>query len=160
MKKFIITSCAILFTIIGYAQSQDEVAMIQGLWGQEKRELIANVIKLAPEEETVFWEHYDAYEISRKELGRERLAILTEYADNYETLTNEMASDLINRGIANNIAIDKLIKKTFKKMSKSIPALKAALFVQLENYFMIEIQTEIQENMFFIGELDSLMNDD
>ena len=160
MKKFIITSCAILFTIIGYAQSQDEVAMIQGLWGQEKRELIANVIKLAPEEETVFWEQYDAYETSRKELGRERLAILTEYADNYETLTNEMASDLINRGIANNIAIDKLIKKTFKKMSKSIPALKAALFVQLENYFMIEIQTEIQENIFFIGELDSLMNDD
>lgn len=160
MKNFIITSCAILFTIYGYAQSQDEVAMIQGLWGQEKRELIADVIKLSPEEETVFWEQYDAYEISRKELGRERLAILTQYADNYESLTDEMASDLIYRGIANNMALDKLIKKTFKKMSKSIPALKAALFVQLENYFMIEIQTEIQENIFFIGELDALMDQD
>ena len=160
MKKIIISICAILFSIIGYAQSQDEVAMIQGLWGQEKRDLIANIIKLAPEEETVFWEQYDAYEISRKELGRERLAILTQYADNYDSLTDEMASDLIYRGIANNMAIDKLIKKTFKQMSKSIPALKAALFVQLENYFMIEMQAEIQENIFFIGELDSLMNDD
>ena len=93
-------------------------------------------------------------------MGRERLAILNQYADNYDSLTDEMASDLIYRGITNNMAIDKLIKKTFKQMSKSIPALKAALFVQLENYFMIEMQAEIQENILFIGELDSLMNDD
>lgn len=157
MKKLIILSFTILFSIIGYAQSTDEVEIIQGVWGQEKREIVAKYMALTPDEEITFWNDYDAYEVSRKELGKERLTILNEYADNYENLSNEKATDLINRSIANNMAIDKLIKKTFKKMSKSIPATQAALFVQLENYFMVVTKMAIQESVFFIGELDDLM---
>jgi len=146
-----------LFSLIGYAQSSDDIEIIQGLWGKEKREIVANYMKLTSDEGIAFWNDYKAYEVSRKELGKERLVILNEYAENYESLSNEKATDLINRSIANNMAIDKLNKKTFKQMSKSIPATQAALFVQLENYFMVVTKMAIQESVFFIGELDDLI---
>ena len=158
MKKIIVISCTFLFTLLGYSQSTEDVDINQATWGKEKRELVASYMKLSSEaEETAFWNEYNAYEESRKELGKERLAILNEYSDNYEGITDDVATDLIYRSISNNMAIDKLLKSTFKNMSKSIPATQAALFVQLENYFMVITKMAIQEDIFFIGELDDLM---
>lgn len=157
MKKIITIAFTILISLTGYSQNNDEIQIIQDLWGLEKKEIVSTYMKLTSEEATSFWEEYNKYETSRKELGRERLTILNEYADNYENLSDEIASDLMKRGLANQMSIDKLINKTFKKMSKSIPSKKAALFVQLENYFMVVTKMAIQESIFFIGELDGLM---
>jgi len=157
MKKLITIAFTILISLTGYSQDNDEIQIIQDLWGLEKKEIVSTYMKLSSEEATSFWDVYNAYEVSRKELGKERLTILNEYAKNYENLSDEMASDLMKRGLANQMSIDKLINKTFKKMSKSIPAKKAALFVQLENYFMVVTKMAIQESIFFIGELDGLM---
>ena len=157
MKKLTLICCTLFISLSGYTQSTDDIAIIQGLWGKEKKDIVEQYMELTTAEESAFWDIYESYELSRKELGRERLAILQEYADNYFNLSNEMASDLIHRGIENNIAIQKLAKKTFKKMEKSIPPVKAALFIQLENYFLIATQMEIQDNILFIGDLEDLM---
>jgi len=157
MKKLIIFCGALLISISGYAQSTDDIAIIQGLWGKEKRAIVEQYMDLSTAEATPFWNAYETYETSRKELGSERLGILTEYADSYFELSNETASDLIHRGIANNISYQKLAKKTFKDMSKVIPPVKAAKFIQLENYFRIAILMEIQDEIPFIGELDELI---
>jgi len=157
MKKLLIISCTLLISIGVNAQSTDDVNLIQSIWGKEKRVIVQDYMILTPEEVMPFWEDYDAYELSRKDLGKDRIAILQEYADNFETLTDDKAADLINRGIANNIAIQKLAQKTFKKMSKSISSLKAARFIQLENYFLVSIQMYILESIPFVGELDDMM---
>ena len=157
MKNLIIFCAALLISISSYAQSTDDIAIIQGLWGKEKRAIVEQYMDLSAEEATSFWGAYETYESSRKELGAERLEILTAYADNYFELTEEIASDLIHRGIANNISYQKLAKKTFKQMDKSISTVKAAKFIQLENYFRIAILMEIQEGIPFVGELDDLI---
>ncbi len=82
------------------------------------------------------------------------MAILSEYAKNYGSISGEVATDLIHRGAANNIAIQKLLKKTFKKMSKSMDAVKAAKFIQLENYFSTAIQMSIMESIPFVDEFE------
>ena len=157
MKKIIFFCGALLISISSYTQSTDDIAIIQGLWGKEKRAIVEQYMDLSTTEATAFWGAYESYETSRKELGRERLEILTEYADSYLELSDEIASDLIRRGIANNISYQKLAKKTFKQMEKTIPSVKAAKFIQLENYFRIAILMEIQDDIPFIGELDDLI---
>ena len=108
---------------------------------------------LSEAQAAAFWPEYEAYELSRKELGKERVAILSDYAKNYGSLTPEIATELINKAAANNIAIQKLLKKTFKKMSKAIDAVTVAKFIQLENYFLIMIQMTIQESIPFVDEI-------
>jgi hypothetical protein len=65
----------------------------------------------------------------------------------------------MNKAIDNNIALQKLLQKTFKSMSKVIPPVKAAQFIQLENYFMVTLQMEIQEDLPFIGELEDMIDE-
>jgi len=159
VKKVAFTCCILIASLISKAQTSDDITLIQSLWGMEKRAIIEDYMNLSAEEETLFWSEYDIYEASRKELGKERISIINEYVENYGSLSDEKASELMNKVITNNIAIQKLAKKTFKRMSKSISAVKAAQFIQLENYFVTSIQMYLQENLPFIGELEELIED-
>lgn len=157
MKNLLIICCAVIISFGASAQTTDDINLVQSIWGKEKRDIVADNMNLTAQEETAFWAAYDKYEVARKDLGKERLAILQQYADDYGSIADKEATELINKGIANNIAIQKLVKKTFKSMSKSIPPLKVAKFVQLENYFLTGIQMYIQESIPFVDELEGMM---
>jgi hypothetical protein len=154
MKKIPIFCFLFLLSLGMKAQTSDEISMIQSLWGMEKRAIVEEYMPLTPVEEPAFWTEYEAYEKARKELGKEKILIISEYVDNYGSLTDEKATQLMNRAIANNIALQKLLQKTFKSMSKVVSPVKAAQFIQLENYFMVTLQMEIQDGLPFIGELE------
>ena len=134
------------------AQTTDEISFYQSIWGMEKKAIVESYMDLSEADATSFWPEYEAYEVTRKELGQEKVSIISDYAKNYGSLTGEVAKDLIHRGAANNIAIQKLLKKTFNKLSKTIDPVTAAKFVQLENYFIVMIQMSIQESIPFIDE--------
>jgi hypothetical protein len=57
----------------------------------------------------------DEYEVIRKELGKERIALLTEYADNYDKLTNEVADAWTKKVITMGGKTNKLIVTYHKK---------------------------------------------
>lgn len=155
MKKLIFTCFILLTSLSTKAQSSDDVQFYQSIWGMEKRAIVESAMfDLTAEEEAAFWSGYEAYEEARKELGQERVGILTDYAENYGSFSEDQATDLINRAFANNVSLQKLLKSTFKKMSKSVDAVKVAKFIQLENYFMLMIQMDIQDSIPFIDELD------
>lgn len=153
MKK-LLSLGFILFAFLGAnAQSNDEVEFFQSIWGMEKKAIVeAYMDDLSTDETTAFWPIYDEYEVARKDLGKEKVAIMQEYAENYGSFTGDVAKDLINKNAANSIAIQKLFKKTFKKMSKSMDPVNAAKFIQLENYFTTMIQASILESIPFVDE--------
>ena len=107
---------------------------------------------LSETQAAAFWPVYEDYEVQRKELGKDKVNLLSDYAKNYATLDGETATDLIHRAAANNIAIQKLMKKTFNKLAKTLDPVTAARFIQLENYFIVMIQVSIQESIPFIVE--------
>ncbi len=159
MKKQLFLFCIILFSIDTYSQSNDEIALFQSIWGMEKREIVKEYMNLSSSDELAFWEEYNTYEEARKELGRERIEIINQYINGLTSINNEMATDLMNQSLANQMAIQKLVKKTFKKLSSETSPVTAAKFIQLENYFYTSMQLFIQESIPFIGELDKLKGD-
>jgi hypothetical protein len=135
------------------AQTTDEISFYQSIWGMEKQAIVEAYMELSEADAAAFWPEYEVYEVKRKDLGQDKVMILSDYAKNYGSITGEVAKDLIHRGTANNIAMQKLMKKTFNKLSKTIDPVAAAKFVQLENYFIVMIQMSIQESLPFIDEI-------
>ena len=136
------------------AQTPDEISFYQSIWGMEKQAIVEAYMDLTEAQAAAFWPVYEEYEVKRKELGKDKVQLLNDYAENYGSMTGENATDIINRAAANNIAIQKLLKKTFKKSSKSLDPLTAAKFIQVENYFIVMIQMSIQESLPFIDEFE------
>lgn len=153
MKKIILFAvCGLLAFNVKAQSNTDEIALIQSMYGIEKKQMITEHMKLTEAEAPLFWPVYDKYEAERKVLGKQRMELIIDYANNYNKMTNEKATELVNATIGNHEAFSKLQKKAFKEMSKAITGLRAAQFIQFENFLETEIRSEISEQLPFIRE--------
>jgi len=155
MKKWLTPLCLFLFFSASAQLTTDDVNLIQSMYGKDKRDLMQEYLTFKDDAQaTAFWKLYDSYEAERKKLGQDFIAILQDYANNYENLDDKKADELVTRSSANNIAYENLYSRYYKKMKPAVGALKASQFFQLEGYLRSAIKTTILDDIPFIGEID------
>jgi len=134
------------------AQSfQTEIEILQEEVGMEKKIAVASFIKL-DEDAEAFWRIYDEYEFTRKELGKQRVKIIVDYAKSFQNINDEEILELYKRNSALKKSFDKLQNKYFNQMKKEVGVNKAAQFWQIENYFNAIVLANIYSQIPFIGE--------
>jgi hypothetical protein len=131
-------------------QINDEIKLIQSAFGMEKRALVEQYMELPAD--SGFWPVYEAYEIERRELMKARILLINEYLEKLPNLTETDADQLAIKAMKNNSSLNGLTAKHYKNVKKSIGAINAAKFVQLENYVQNTILLAITESLPFIGE--------
>lgn len=155
MKTLLVYSTCLLVFCLAQARAQtDEIALIQAKYGLEKKELIAQQVKIPESQAAEFWQLYDDYEVSRKEYGKKRIENLVYYAENYSGMSEDKATELIKAALSNQTSFVKLQKKTFKKMSKAISPITAAQFLQVETYLDSIIRLAIGDKMPLMRKTD------
>ncbi len=152
MKTLITSVILTVAAFSSFAQSvQTEVEIIQETFGLEKKLMVANSMELG-DDAASFWDIYDEYEMERKELGKDRIKIIADYAVSYPNLTDDQILKLYSRTKELKKSFGKLQEKYFKRMRKEVGVAKAAQFWQLENYVNAMIQAKIYLEIPFIGE--------
>lgn len=156
MKKLLfIVFAALMITPVAKAQTNvEEIDFFQSIFGSEKKALVGEFINLDGEASKAFWDLYDAYETERKSLGKERIALLDKFADEYEGMTDEQADEMMKSFEKLGKANDKLVWSYYKKIKKATGSKPAAQFYHLENYFLSAIRLSILESIPVIGEFD------
>jgi hypothetical protein len=145
----------VLLSSAAMAQSnKEDVEIIQNMFGKQKKELVQAYMTIPEDKKTGFWTLYDQYETERKTLGKERIAMIEAYANDYATLDDKKASDLMNRKMKWLGDYSKMQKKHYDIISKQIGGLQASKLFQLEDYLENNIRLSIQESIPFIDELD------
>jgi hypothetical protein len=99
----------------------------------EKADIVAKTMELSADEAALFWPVYKKYETEAKALGDERLAIITDYAENFDTLTDEKAKDLVTRAVALDGKEHALKERYLTEFLAVLPAKVVARFYQVEN---------------------------
>ncbi|MBZ5856082.1 hypothetical protein [Flavihumibacter profundi] len=155
MRNFLLFSAFLLISAVSFGQSnKEDVDMIQAMFGKEKKDLVQAYMTIPEAQKTAFWNLYDQYEGERKALGRERIALIESYANDYNKLDDAKSSSLMNRKLKWLGDYTKLQKKYFDSMSKVIGGKQASKLFQLEDYLENNIRLTIQESIPFIEELD------
>jgi len=148
MKKVTLFLAFVFAVVFGNAQSnKEEIELVQSVFGMEKKAIITEFVKVDAAQKDAFWALYDEYETKRKELGKERIALLNEYAENYDKLTNETAAAWTKKVIAMGGKTDKLITTYYKKISKATSPVAALQFYQVEEYILSGIRVSILEEL-------------
>jgi F0F1-type ATP synthase membrane subunit b/b' len=153
MKKLFLFLAIIASTSI-FAQSTDDVILVQSLYGKSKGDIIKDYLNLAEPQATAFQAVYDNYEAERKALGQKKMQIINDYAINYDKITDEKADELAKNNLKNNVDFEKLLSKAYGKAKKAVGPINAAKFIQLEQYFQTTIRSAVQDEIPFIGELE------
>ena len=130
------------------AQSnQEEVELFQSVFGMEKKAMVGEFIQVDGEAGQAFWNFFDQYETERKAHGKKRMTLLSKYAENYLTLDEGGAEEIMKEMISSGKACDKLISKYYKSIKKECGVKTAAPFFQLEAYFQSSIRKLIFGNI-------------
>lgn len=155
MKKLILVLVITLSTG-AFAQStmKEDVELVQAIYGKSKADLVNQYMALSGTQAQEFSKVYNEYEAERKALGQKKIQIISDYAADYASLTAENADQLTKAALKNNLDYEKLYSKYYEKSKRVIGAINAAKFIQLEVYLQTEIQSEIQNSIPFIGEID------
>ena len=112
----------------------------------ERKKLVAANLPLTETEATKFWPLYDRYIGETVKVNDVRYALLKEYAQNYQSMTDEQADSFIKRWLALDHDNTALRLKFIPDFEKVISHKKTAMFFQLDRRvaMMIELQLAAQ----------------
>jgi len=150
MMKSLLSFILILFiSFSNLAQTtQDEVQLMQSLYGMEKRDIVGEFIEINESQENEFWQIYDEYELKRQEIGKERYRLLTSYVNDYGEVRPENADNFMKQVIPLRIKSDKLVDNYYKKIKSRTDPIVAMQFYQIENYLADAIKMELLEEIY------------
>ena len=152
MKKLFTTTLVALFAISSFSQTTSEIELMQKAFAIEKLQIVAAYVNPGDEFREVVIGLYEEYEDQRMELGKERIELLNEYAENWNGMTNEQADEWMKKVLDLNKRNDKLMTKYFKKIKKSSNATIATQFYQVEMYILTTVRYALYESIPFVGE--------
>ncbi len=98
----------------------------------QKKQIIAANMQLTDAEATKFWPVYDAYKVETTKIGDARYALIKEYVQTYNTMTDAQAKSLIKRAGDLEQQVIALRMQWMPKFEAVVPGKKAALFYQLD----------------------------
>ncbi len=159
MKKLILAFGLFAFSAPLFAQDsttakiKSELAEFQQLFGQDKKALVAEAIVLTPDQATKFWPLYEAYQVSRKKIGEDRIMAIKNYADNYSKMTDTKANEIAEQFLKGNEDLNKLYRDYLKKISKDVSPSKAIQYIQLESYIDNQLKAAVADELPFFPDV-------
>jgi hypothetical protein len=122
--------------------ASDEQILIKQV-NTDKKAVYAANLGLTEEESARFWPIYDEYEAKVKPLQDRLAANINNFAEKYDTLTEEDAAAILKEKMAIETAREELKQKYTKKGEKALPPKKALRYAQLETRVQILIARDV-----------------
>jgi len=151
MKKLLFIFTALLLAGITNAQSnKEEIDYFQSVFGMGKKALVSDFMNLDGAKADAFWKLYDEYEGQRKELGKKRIDLMEQYANNYDGMSDEVADKWMSDVIKLGNSTDKLLVTYYKKIKKATDPVTALKFWHVEMYILTSIRQAIASELPFV----------
>lgn len=116
-----------------FADMNDTIEMMRSVAELERKAVITRGLQLSGEESTEFWPIYDDYAAEKKRVNDRLVKIITDYAANFENLSDELATSLVSDSMDVQGDLLKVRKKYLKKLKTVLTPKTLARFYQIEN---------------------------
>jgi hypothetical protein len=147
---FFILTLFLSGNIIAQDYSNEEVEMMQEVFGDEKRTIIEENVNLEGVDTDKFWKLYDQYEAQRKDMGMEKMKLLKSYTTKQGNMTPLQAQEMLAKAADLRSSEDKLIMNFTKRIEKISNPFVAVQFYQIEHYISDGIRFSILNSVDFI----------
>lgn len=136
------------------AKSDDEESNVQAYIDllradvkSEKVQILTAMMQFTPDEAATFWPIYQSYDADLTKLGDQRVALIKEYAENYDSMTDEKADELAQKTFALMSDRNALLKNCYEQVKSKMGAKTAARFVQVEHQLVMIIDLQIASEL-------------
>ena len=151
MRPFLAIAMIVLMCTVSFAQEKYIELLRQDI-KKEKVGIITEVMDFTEEQTGIFWPIYREYDLELTKIGDEWLAMIKDYAEHYQTLTDEKAKELMEKAFQLQQKRIKLRRAYFKKMDKVLPSKVVAKFFQLERQIILLLDLKIASELPLIDQ--------
>lgn len=154
MRKILTTLFVLaLFTTTAFAQHEAEIAAVRAHFkDNSKKNIIKKFMKLEGETADKFWAIYDEYEASRQKYVDQQEATIVKYIENFDSMTDQMAEELLDDVRARRAAEVQLKTKYLRRMEREVGGVIALKFAEIDHYIDLVSEKPFSESLPFIGE--------
>jgi len=143
-------ACTLLFTWTAFAQDNMDqwIKMLKQDLKAQKKDIVTEEMKtFTPEEAKRFWPIYDAYNTELEKFVDARLAVIKAYIDDYDTLTDAQATELLNRRFNIQKQRNALDDKYRKQFETALSPKRLVRFYQIEHQLQLLIELQATSSL-------------
>jgi hypothetical protein len=137
----------VAFCNVAVAQSSNVDADIESLRADtraDKVAIIGDVMKFNDHDSKICWPIYRKYEAELMKVNDGRVALIKQYADKYDTMTDADARSMIAQSLDFESQRTEAKRKVARELQKAgLSSIKVAKFIQLEHRLDLVIDTQL-----------------
>jgi hypothetical protein len=124
-------------------QQADTMQMVRDKIRADKKLFIAENLPLTAAEAKAFWPVYDSYQQELRALNDRTIKLIKEYANNYQTMSDQTAKKLMDEYLAIDAARLKIRQVYVPRFRKVLREKQVARYYQLENKVQAAVSYEL-----------------
>jgi hypothetical protein len=113
----------------------------------DKVKIMTDQMQLNDTEGKAFWPIYNDYQHELDKLNDQKVALIKEYASNYDNISDKEVQSLADRAFALQKKRIDLRQQYFKKISKAVSPKSAARFAQVEDRIDLLLNLQLASSM-------------
>lgn len=113
----------------------------------DKKLVVAANMDLTEAEAKAFWPIYQEYQAKLTKINEHMLKLIVNYAENYKSMTNDIAQKLQKESMALEKERLSLKEQYLPKFQKAVTAMKAARYFQIENKIQAVVHYELASSI-------------
>ena len=152
MRPIVAVVCLLATVVLASPATHAQTAetyleMLRSDVRSQKVAIITDVMQFDDAQSAAFWPVYREYQVELSRLGDQRLALIKDYAKHYDSMTDEIAKELVQRAFKIEESRTKLKKKYYKKFEKAVSSIDAARLMQLERQLNLLVDLQIASEL-------------
>ena len=129
------------------APTTDPLAALSDRYHRDRRRLITENLSLTAAEARAFWPLYEEYERDLTRLTDRRRAVIAEFGENYDTMSDHMAKKILLDRLEIEEERNRLRRHYLPRFEKVLPIRKLARYYQLESKIRAAVEAGIAEEL-------------
>ena len=110
-----------------------DIALTRASIQLRRQTIVTSVMDLTPTESQAFWPLYRDYRVEMAKVGDRVSKLLVQYSDQYDTLTDTQADQIMKEWLSIENAKNDVKKKYVARFKKILPSRKVMRFFQVDN---------------------------
>jgi hypothetical protein len=144
-----------VFSVIAFSQtaetakpvSDSDIQLLRSNVQAGKNEIITATMQFSEAESAAFWPVYREFARDQQVIGDDRVALIKDYATNYDSMDDAKAKDMVQRMINVEDKTLNLREDYWPKFMKALGAKRAAKFYQVDNRINLLINLQLSASI-------------
>ena len=109
----------------------------------QKVAIITEVMNFTDAEDAAFWPIYREYDLEMAKLGDERVALVADYAKNFDQLTDDVADKLARKALDLEARRQAVTSKYYDRVAAVLKGRTALRFLQVEHQLLLLVDLQV-----------------